>query len=65
MRRELWEVKGHSSQENFLSMEKGEGKQAREAHLSGEEVGTHPKTVAADIEQGCTTAKGICIVRIC
>jgi hypothetical protein len=31
-------------------VEKGEEQQAREAHLSGEEVGMHPKTFATDIE---------------
>jgi hypothetical protein len=46
-------------------VEKGEGQQAGEAHLSGEEEGTHPKTIAADIEQDRTTVKGIRTVRIC
>jgi hypothetical protein len=37
---------------------------SREAHLSGEEEGMHPKTVA-DIEQDRTAVKGIRTVRIC
>jgi hypothetical protein len=46
-------------------VEKGEEQQAGEAHLSGEEVGTHPKTLAADIEQDRTAAKEVRTVRIC
>jgi hypothetical protein len=46
-------------------MEKGEEQQAREVHLSGEEVGMHPKTFVVDIEQDRTTTKGVSTVRIC
>jgi len=48
----------------YLSMDKGEEHQAGEAHISREEVGTHTKKFAADIEQDHTTAKGICTVQI-
>jgi hypothetical protein len=49
---------------DFLSMEKGEGYQAREAHLPGEEEGMDPKTIVVDIKHDRTVAKGIHTVRI-
>jgi hypothetical protein len=42
-----------------------EEQQAAEAHLSGEEVDTHPNTLAADIEQDHTAAKEVRTVQIC
>ena len=48
-----------------LSMEKGEGQQAGETHLSGVKVGMHPKTLTTGIEQDCTAAKEVSTVRIC
>jgi hypothetical protein len=46
-------------------VEKGEEQQVGEAHISGEEVGMHPKTFAVDIEQDRTTTKGVYTVWIC